>query len=120
MIFNLVEAAQEFLSQIEPVGKAPESKLLCSSMESSEELFLKEIATPNRSRSFVYGFIDLFSGYEESWNWGFGMDETGGRSSSSIPASKLDGPKQGYEAQENKSVRMADPVTMQKKQRKVH
>lgn len=102
MIFNLVEAAQEFLSGIEPIAKSTESKHLHSTTESNEELFLKDIASSNKNRSFVYGFIDLFSGYGESWTWGFGIGETSGKSSS-LPPSKLDASKPRFEVQEKKS-----------------
>ncbi|KAI4324306.1 hypothetical protein L6164_023858 [Bauhinia variegata] len=112
MIFNLVEAAQEFLSEIEPVGKSHESKLLRSTIESNEEFLLQDMVTSNRSSSFVYGFIDLFSGYGESWNWGFGMEETGGKISSISP-STLDASKRGYEAQGKKSDSKVEPLIME-------
>lgn len=66
----------------------------------------------NRNRSFVYGFIDLFSGYGESWNWGFGMDETAGKVSS-LPPSKLDTSKRGFEAREKKSESKEKPLIVQ-------
>ncbi|XP_028757179.1 eIF-2-alpha kinase GCN2 isoform X3 [Neltuma alba] len=111
MIFNLVEAAQEFMSSIEPAGKLNDSKNLRSTMESNEELFLKDIATSNGS-SFVYGFIDLFNGYGESWNWGFGMDETCGKISP-VPASKLDAHEHVYGTEENKSDITSKPPKIQ-------
>ncbi|KAE9620442.1 hypothetical protein Lal_00019286 [Lupinus albus] len=102
MIFNLVEAAQEFLSGIQPIAKSTDSKVLHSANEGNEELLLKDIASSNRNRSFVYGFIDLFSGYGESWNWGFGIDESPGKISP-LPPSKLDASKRSLEAWEKKS-----------------
>lgn len=80
-------------------------------MESNEELFLKDVATTNRN-SFVYGYIDLFSGYGESWNWGLGMDETSGKISP-VPPSKLDASEHVYDIGKNKSDRTSEPPKMQ-------
>lgn len=60
------------------------------------------MASSNKNRSFVYGFVDLFSGFGESWNWGFGIDETAVKSSS-IPSSKLDASALRIETAEKKS-----------------
>lgn len=71
------------------------------------------MASSDKNRSFVYGFIDLFSGYGESWSWGFGIDEKAGKSSS-LPSSKLDASKPRLEAAwEKKSDRKEKPFTMQ-------
>ncbi|XP_027353753.1 eIF-2-alpha kinase GCN2 isoform X2 [Abrus precatorius] len=110
MIFNLVEAAQEFLSGIEPTVKSTESMLLHSAMESNEELFPKDVASSNKNRSFVYGFIDLFSGYGESWSWGFGMDETAGKSL--LHPSKSDASKSHLGAREKKPDSKETPLIM--------
>ncbi|KAK7262583.1 hypothetical protein RJT34_30157 [Clitoria ternatea] len=112
MIYNLVEAAQEFLSGIEPISKTTESKLLHSTTERNEELFPKDTTSSNKNLHFVYGFIDLFSGYGELWSWGFGMDDTTGKSSS-LPPSKLDASKPCFEAREKKSDRKETPLIMQ-------
>ncbi|WVZ04349.1 hypothetical protein V8G54_025155 [Vigna mungo] len=112
MIYNLVEAAQEFLSGIEPIGISNDSKLLHSTVESNEELFTKDKTSLSKKGSFVYGFIDLFSGYGETWSWGFGMDETAGKSSS-LPLSNLDGSKQHFEAHEKKLNSKEMPLVMQ-------
>ncbi|XVF29350.1 hypothetical protein REPUB_Repub15cG0113100 [Reevesia pubescens] len=82
MIFNLVEAAQEFLSEIVPVGQSHES-ILYPTTGSSDPLLQKNVAiSSNKSCSsrgpFVYGFIDLFSGSGESWNWPMDMDKNRG------------------------------------------
>ncbi|TQE11671.1 hypothetical protein C1H46_002707 [Malus baccata] len=78
MIFNLVETAQEFLSEIVPVGQS-HGPVICPTTDSSAQLFQKDIAIlSNKKGPFVYGFIDLFIGSGESWNWGFGVDETSG------------------------------------------
>ncbi|XP_022634097.1 eIF-2-alpha kinase GCN2 isoform X2 [Vigna radiata var. radiata] len=111
MIFNLVEAAQEFLSGIEPIAISNDSKLLHSTVESNEELFTKDKTSLSKKGSFVYGFIDLFSAYGETWSWGFGMDETAGKSSS--PLSNLDGSKQSFEAHEKKFNSKEMPLVMQ-------
>lgn len=81
-------------------------------MENNQELFLKDKANSNRCSSFVYGFIDLFSGYGESWNWGFGMDDTSEKFSS-VPPLKIDSSKFVYEGKENKSDRKSEPFKMQ-------
>jgi translation initiation factor 2-alpha kinase 4 len=60
----------------------------------------------------VYGFIDLFSGYGESWNWSFGIDETAVKSSS-LPSSKLDASKPRIEAREKKSDSKENPSILQ-------
>lgn len=61
----------------------------------------KDMASSNKNRSFVYGFIDLFSGYGESWSWGFGIDESAGKSYS-LPHSKLEASKPRFETREKK------------------
>ncbi|CAH9082427.1 unnamed protein product [Cuscuta epithymum] len=62
MIYNLVEAAQEFLSEILP--KEHES-----AVHVSPEQTLQHSKGP-----FVFGFIDLFNGSGESWNWNLIME----------------------------------------------
>lgn len=108
MIFNLVEAAQEFLSEIAPLVPAPEP-VLCSSISSSIQLFQKDIAvSSNKSCSsrgpFVYGFIDLFSGCGESWHWGLAVDE--------LKSHVLDHSEVGYEVQEKKLDKITKPMTV--------
>lgn len=109
MIFNLVEAAQEFLSEIAPLVPAPEP-VLCSSINSSIQLFQKDIAvSSNKSCSsrgpFVYGFIDLFSGCGESWHWGLAVDE--------LKSHVLDDSEVGYEVQDKKLDKITKPLTVQ-------
>lgn len=77
-------------------------------VESNEELFPKDMTSVNKKGSFVYGFIDLFSGCGETWSWSFGMDETAVKSSSLSP-SKLDASK----PLEKKSDSKETPLTMQ-------
>ncbi|XP_048597232.1 eIF-2-alpha kinase GCN2 isoform X2 [Brassica napus] len=72
MIFNLVEAAQEFLSEIIPDSHDEESP----GAQFIEEAVPK--AKPFSAGPFVYGFIDLFSGLEDSRNWSLNLDENRG------------------------------------------
>ncbi|MED6145686.1 hypothetical protein PIB30_027686, partial [Stylosanthes scabra] len=112
MIFNLVEAAQEFLSGIEPIAKPTESKLLHSTEESNEELFPKDMALSDKNIFYDYLLIDLFSDYGESWDWGIGMDVTAEKSSS-LPPSKLEASKHDSETREKKSDSKEKPLIKQ-------
>ncbi|PKI74217.1 hypothetical protein CRG98_005455, partial [Punica granatum] len=106
MIFNLVEAAQEFLSEIVPVGQVGKLAPL-SNVNESTAMLQKELAISSykgASRGpFVFGFIDLFSASGESWNWSLGMNQNiekhsfqqlhakvGTKSISEIPGKKFD------------------------------
>ncbi|XP_062173288.1 eIF-2-alpha kinase GCN2 isoform X4 [Alnus glutinosa] len=112
MIFNLVEATQEFLSEIVPVDQSHES-VVCSSTDGSDELFQKEIAASTNKRGpFVYGFIDLYSGSGESWNWGFVMDEKSVMNSSVQPH-PVEGAKLGYEVQQKEPDKRTKQLKMQ-------
>uniref|UniRef100_A0A2P2LIJ3 Uncharacterized protein MANES_11G120800 n=1 Tax=Rhizophora mucronata TaxID=61149 RepID=A0A2P2LIJ3_RHIMU len=85
MIYNLVEAAQEFLSEIVPEPLLPES-VLHSTMDGSGQLYQDISVSRNRSCSsrgpFIFVFLDLFSGCGESWHWGIAVDDNRGTSSS--------------------------------------
>ncbi|KAK4566735.1 hypothetical protein RGQ29_002837 [Quercus rubra] len=112
MVFNLVEAAQEFLSEIVPVAQSHES-VVCSTTDGSSGLFQKEItASSNKRGPFVYGFIDLFTGSGESWTWGFGIDEKGGMNFSVQPHTP-EGSKLVYEVLEKQPDKNAKPLKMQ-------
>ncbi|KFK40246.1 hypothetical protein AALP_AA3G349200 [Arabis alpina] len=76
MIFNLVEAAQEFLSEIIPDSHDDES-VPCLTTH-LEEAMLSNKAKSCSVGPFVYGFIDLFSGLEDSRNWSLNLDENRG------------------------------------------
>lgn len=90
MIYNLVEAAQEFLSEIPPVGQLHESATGKNSMISVDgQTNYFEKACLIRG-PFVYGFLDLFSGSGESWQFSFAMEDS--RHIDSI----LDGRRHGY------------------------
>ncbi|XP_060671604.1 eIF-2-alpha kinase GCN2 isoform X2 [Ziziphus jujuba] len=105
MIFNLVEAAQEFLSEIVPVS--------CSSTDSISQLFLQDVAISNSIRGpFVYGFIDLFSGSGESWNWGFGIDGNSG-TNTLVPPHTVDDSKLRNEVKEKNLEKHVRPTLLQ-------
>ncbi|XP_065866338.1 eIF-2-alpha kinase GCN2 isoform X2 [Euphorbia lathyris] len=114
MIFNLVEAAQEFLSEVVPMGLAPKS-VLHSTINSSDQMLEDITISSNKKCSsggpFVYGFVDLFSGSGESWNWGLPLDDNRGVNSSI--KSNVDGSKVGREVQENKLDKVTKPLTVQ-------
>ncbi|KAJ4844021.1 eukaryotic translation initiation factor 2-alpha kinase [Turnera subulata] len=102
MIFNLVEAAQEFLSEITPLVAPPPEPVLHPNNNFSGQLFQDVVVSSNKSCSsngpFVYGFVDLFSASGESWNWGLAVDDNRVVNSSTKPHG-LEVPKVGYEVQ---------------------
>ncbi|KAI3804430.1 hypothetical protein L1987_25968 [Smallanthus sonchifolius] len=65
MIYSLVEAAQEFLSEVVTIEQS--------------HLPRKSVAVscdrPSKG-PFVYGFLDLFIGSGESWHWGLSVEES--------------------------------------------
>ncbi|KAL1189722.1 eIF-2-alpha kinase GCN2 [Cardamine amara subsp. amara] len=92
MIFNLVEAAQEFLSEIIPESHDEESVPCLTAHRSAQ--FIEHAMLSNKAKScsggpFVYGFIDLFSGLEDSRSWSLTPDENIG-SVSSVQSHPLD------------------------------
>uniref|UniRef100_A0A803KTE7 non-specific serine/threonine protein kinase n=1 Tax=Chenopodium quinoa TaxID=63459 RepID=A0A803KTE7_CHEQI len=97
MIFNLVEAAQEFLSAVIPTAPL-QSRVVSIDGDSVGQLSsTTDVAKSSESvtsfkDSFVYGFMDLFSGYEESWK--------GGEISSSVVSRALSRSKQVFEGVE--------------------
>ncbi|KAI8010263.1 eIF-2-alpha kinase GCN2 [Camellia lanceoleosa] len=116
MIYNLVEAAQEFLSEIVPVGQRHES-VTCQETNNSSRLSVKDATVScNKTCSprgpFVYGFIDLFSGSGESWHWGLEMEENHGINSS-VHSQKLDRSKHGYKVLEKKIDQNVKPSVIQ-------
>lgn len=85
-------------------------------MDSGSQLFHQDIAiSSNLVGPFVYGFIDLFSGSGESWNWGFGLDENSGINSSVLPQT-LNGSKIADEVQE----RYVRPLVLEDKKESLH
>ncbi|XP_010525998.1 PREDICTED: eIF-2-alpha kinase GCN2 isoform X2 [Tarenaya hassleriana] len=81
MIFNLVEAAQEFLSEIVPAFQAEESVSSLTTHSNTkliEDVMVSSKAKCSSPGPFVYGFIDLFSGLGDLQNWSLGTDENMG------------------------------------------
>lgn len=76
MIYNLVEAAQEFLSEIPPVGHLHESATGKNSMISGDEPTMYFEKACLMRGPFVYGFLDLFSGSGESWQFSLAMEDS--------------------------------------------
>lgn len=62
---------------------------------------------------FVYGFIDLFSGSGELWQWGLGMDENRVAASSIHSHSSYDSNVVRYEALARKVDKNVKPLTTQ-------
>ncbi|KAL6528004.1 hypothetical protein OROHE_014954 [Orobanche hederae] len=90
MIYNLVEAAQEFLSEIAPQGQPPVS-VVCHDADISYQFSEKDATIPSGricsfAGPFVFSHVDLFSGSGELWQWNLEMDE----SSKSIPSKTFD------------------------------
>ncbi|MBA0696223.1 hypothetical protein Goari_002797, partial [Gossypium aridum] len=73
---------------------------------SSGQLLQKDVAISSNKGSssrgpFVYGFIDLFSGSGESWNWPVDMDKSRGIMSA-VQSLASDGQDIGYDFQQKK------------------
>ncbi|KAK6776172.1 hypothetical protein RDI58_027173 [Solanum bulbocastanum] len=78
MIYNLVEAAQEFLSEIVPQERLHGS-VSCQTADITSQLTYKDGTvssgdTCSFGGPFVYGFVDLFSGSGESWHVSAGLN----------------------------------------------
>ncbi|XP_055836159.1 eIF-2-alpha kinase GCN2 isoform X3 [Solanum dulcamara] len=81
MIYNLVEAAQEFLSEIVPQERLHGS-VSCQTADITSQLTYKDATVSSGDTCFfggpfVYGFVDLFSGSGESWHWSLGINDNG-------------------------------------------
>ncbi|KAF6143812.1 hypothetical protein GIB67_016733 [Kingdonia uniflora] len=93
MIFNLVEAAQEFLSEIVPAGLPNES--IFSARGDKTDNWLHGDTTTAKGKSlssrgpYIYGLVDLFSDYKDTWDWGSVTDKSKG-SHSLILSRRLD------------------------------
>ncbi|WOH08018.1 hypothetical protein DCAR_0727454 [Daucus carota subsp. sativus] len=90
MIYNLVEAAQEFLSEIAPLGQLHDSAAGKNSITSVDEPPIYFEKACLMRGPFVYGFLDLFSGSGESWQFSLAMED------SRHMDSTLDGHRHGY------------------------
>ncbi|KAI4302752.1 hypothetical protein MLD38_038463 [Melastoma candidum] len=79
MIFNLVEAAQEFLSEIVPMGQA-QKQVTSLSSEDCGPLSQDSACLLRKDGSsvgpFVYGFVDLFGTFGEPWGIDLGVDRS--------------------------------------------
>ncbi|XP_059632903.1 eIF-2-alpha kinase GCN2 isoform X3 [Cornus florida] len=122
MIYNLVEAAQEFLSEVVPLEQSSDSLSSAADQVSSQardrsSQFQKDI-TVSGDRTwysmgpFVYGFVDLFSGSGESWHWGLEVEDNGGMNLS-LRSNKLDNSRHGYEVQEKIMDQNVKPLVFQ-------
>lgn len=114
MVFNLVEAAQEFLSEIAPDGQS--NNVSCSTIGSGCQMFQKEMKVLNdtacSSRGpFVYGFTDIFNAPGKSW-WGFGIDDSRGVNSS-VHSNMLNVSNVGHRAYEKKLENSIKSSTLQ-------
>nr|XP_027117395.1 eIF-2-alpha kinase GCN2-like isoform X2 [Coffea arabica]XP_027117396.1 eIF-2-alpha kinase GCN2-like isoform X2 [Coffea arabica] len=77
MIYNLVEAAQEFLSEVVPQAESREAAISQatdrSTLLSRKDLAVSRIMMYSCKGPFVYGYIDLFSGCGNhgigAWEW---------------------------------------------------
>uniref|UniRef100_A0A7N0TW19 Non-specific serine/threonine protein kinase n=1 Tax=Kalanchoe fedtschenkoi TaxID=63787 RepID=A0A7N0TW19_KALFE len=109
MIYNLVEAAQEFLSQIVPVNETgqPAPGLLADTITQS---VLTSVKSTTRG-PFVFGYIDLFS--DDSLPWVNEMHEND-VISSSRQSPKADDLKLESQVQQTKFEKDAKPFTKQK------
>ncbi|CAI9117290.1 OLC1v1018651C1 [Oldenlandia corymbosa var. corymbosa] len=76
MIYNLVEAAQEFLSEVIPQSQVHDSVISDKSTQSQKEAALSSGMASFSRGPFVHGYIDLFSGCGESWRWSLGIEES--------------------------------------------
>ncbi|XP_020547042.1 eIF-2-alpha kinase GCN2 isoform X2 [Sesamum indicum] len=108
MIYNLVEAAQEFLSEIIPQGQ-PHESVVCHDTDKSNQLAQKDATTSSgkicfSGGHFVYGHLDLFSGSGELWQWNLGMEEN----------SKI-GPSQIFDSLKTENVTLQNQMDMHMK-----
>ncbi|KAG8369529.1 hypothetical protein BUALT_Bualt14G0023000 [Buddleja alternifolia] len=95
MIYNLVEAAQEFLSEIIP-QKWPLESVVSRDIDKSDQLPRKDSTVSSGKicsfrGPFVYSHVDLFSGSGELWHWNLGIEEN----SKIVPSQTFAGLKLG-------------------------
>ncbi|KAF5733896.1 Kinase family protein isoform 2 [Tripterygium wilfordii] len=117
MIFNLVEAAQEFLSEVVRLGQSNDT--VPSSIAKCGDQFVQDDITISSNKSgyargpFVFGFLDLFSGSGESWHWSIKMDENK-VAASTVQSQVLNDSKVGYDdSHANKLDKNAQPLKVQ-------
>ncbi|KAL5703428.1 non-specific serine/threonine protein kinase [Ranunculus cassubicifolius] len=112
MVFNLVEAAKEFLSEIIPVEQ-PNEPVSCSGTGQADQWISGDVGTAfDRAHSsrgpYVHGLVDLFTGSGESWDWGSVTDKNSGRNSNT-----LDHPNIGYQSRKEHGAHNEKPVAIQ-------
>ncbi|PIN15987.1 eIF-2alpha kinase GCN2 [Handroanthus impetiginosus] len=95
MIYNLVEVAQEFLSEIIPQEQQHHS-VVCHNTDKSHQLSERDATVLSgkicsSTGPFVCSHVDLFSGCGELLHWNLGMEE----SNKIIPSQTYDNWKQG-------------------------
>lgn len=115
MIYDLVVAAQEFLSEIVPLGQSNET-VRSGKVDGMDQLLQGCVAvTCENKRSsrgpFIYGLIDLFDDYGESSDWGLGSAKSG--RNSLLPAQTSDVFTGGYKVQDKQSLLNANALASQ-------
>ncbi|KAK4341295.1 hypothetical protein RND71_039796 [Anisodus tanguticus] len=116
MIYNLVEAAQEFLSEIVPHERLHGS-VSCQLTDITSQLTCNDAAVSSCDScsfggSFVYGFVDLFSGSGESWHWSLGINDNG-RIDSLVESHVSAGLKHEYDNQQKQIDQIVKPALNQ-------
>ncbi|CDP10052.1 unnamed protein product [Coffea canephora] len=105
MIYNLVEAAQEFLSEVVPQAESREAAISQatdrSTLLSRKDLAVSRIMMYSCKGPFVYGYIDLFSGCGESWHWSLGMEQNSGLKTE-VSSNTFEHSKVGHQNADNK------------------
>lgn len=112
MIYNLVEAAQEFLSEIIPQGRPLES---VERHDSHKDQLSQKDSTASCSKicyfgePFAYSHVDLFSGSGELWLWNMGVQEN----SNVVSSEAFDVSKRANAdlvKQQNNQIKLSDSV----------
>ncbi|GAA0140422.1 non-receptor serine/threonine protein kinase [Lithospermum erythrorhizon] len=113
MIYNLVEAAQEFLSEIVPQALLHESvlkQLTATGVDLSKKgLVDSHSKICSSGGPFIYGLLDLFSGSGESWNWLLGVEDSDKINGAVLPDTS---PNKGHNTTEKKGEHNKDSVAI--------
>ncbi|KAK9141284.1 hypothetical protein Scep_010965 [Stephania cephalantha] len=115
MIFNLVEAAKEFLSEIIPQGQSTEF-VSNTIVDKKDQLAHQDMETSGDNTHyfrgpFVYGLVDLFIGYKDSLNWDHGTEKIRG-GNLSVVGHSLDPLNIGYRPLEKKVLKNGKSLTL--------
>ncbi|KAM3398327.1 eIF-2-alpha kinase GCN2 isoform X1 [Capsicum galapagoense] len=115
MIYSVVEAAQEFLSEIVP-QECLHGAVSCQTMDITSQLAYNATVSSSDTCSFgglfVYGFVDLFSGSGESWHWSLGINDNG-RIDSLVESHVSVGLNHEYDNQQKKINQIVKPALHQ-------